>query len=98
VITLREIIALIFFGAALALTAEFFFEGLIWIYLAGAAFCFALAHWTWPSKKRGQREQDNWFLDLLEVVIEFPVEAIVWCFRILGRTLRNKDGGVDLDL
>lgn len=97
-ITLREIIALIFFGAALALAVEFFLEGLIWIYLVGAAFCFALAYWCWPSKKRGQRDQDNWILDLLEVVIEFPVEAIVWCFRILGRTLRSKEGGLDLDL
>lgn len=61
-----------------------------------ALVCFALAYFIWPSKKQGQRHEDNGFLDLIEILIELPAEIIFWVFRMLGHLFRKGDG-IDID-
>lgn len=66
-----------------------------WALLVLAAFCFGLAYLIWPSRKRGQRDQEHPLLDVLEVVLELPVECLIWLIRGLGRLVSGK--GVDID-
>jgi len=72
-----------------------------------AVLCFVGAYIVWPSKKKGQRDEGNSFLDILEVVIEAPVEIFMWLLRIVGRLLGRSDrngsgscgdGGIDFDI
>ncbi len=95
--TLRELIAtVIFIAGAVFMVA--IIRGFHWPSLFGAVGCFVLAYFVWPSKRRGQREQESIFLEILELIIEFPVEIIIWIFRFLGRLFRNKDGSFDADI
>lgn len=94
---IREAIALVFFIFGITLI-YLIFDTNQWEYVLGSIFSFATAFLIWPSKKRGQREQENQFLDVLELIIEFPVELIFWLFRILGRIFKGKDSSIDIDL
>ncbi|MBU2972421.1 hypothetical protein KO527_24100 [Pseudoalteromonas sp. C2R02] len=94
---MRESIALIFFIFGITLI-YLVFNTNQWEYVLGAILSFTTAFLIWPSKKRGQREQENHFLDVLELIIEFPIELIFWLFRILGRIFKGKDGSIDIDL
>jgi len=95
--TLREFIATVIFIAGIVLIAAVIGD-FYWGSLFGSITCFITAYFVWPSKQRGQRVQENSFLDIMELVIEFPVEMILWIFRLLGRMLRSKDGGFDADI
>jgi len=95
--TLRELIATVIFITGIVLIAEVIGD-FQWGSLFGSMTCFIIAYFVWPSKKRGQRAQENSFLDIIELVIEFPVEMIMWIFRFLGRIFRSKDGGFDVDI
>ncbi|HLD65016.1 MAG TPA: hypothetical protein VJA19_03125 [Pseudomonas sp.] len=66
--------------------------------MLGAGLGFALAYALWPSKQQDDGRNDNVFLDLLEWVIEFPVELLLWLLRLLGGLFRGKGDGFDLDL
>lgn len=68
-----------------------------WVLFGIGAAGFVLAYLLWPSKRRGQRHQDNPFWDILEILVELPVELLLWFGRLLGRLLSGKGGGVDLD-
>jgi len=95
--TLRELSATIIF-----IVGTVFIYSIIGEFHWGSFFagitCFLIAYSTWPSKRRGHREQDNNFLDVLELVIEFPVEVIIWIFRLFARVFRSKDGSLDIDI
>ncbi len=60
-------------------------------WLVGMALCFLLAYWLWP---RGRDAQSPW-LDVLELLVELPVNAVLWLLRQFGRLFRDVDG-VDL--
>jgi hypothetical protein len=62
-----------------------------------ALVCFVLAYLIWPSKRQGQRHEDNWPLDVMEILIELPAEIIFWVFRMIGHLFRKGDG-IDIDL
>lgn len=96
-IFLRCFIGLILFAAGLALLVELVISPFNWVNLFGAMVCFSAAYFIWPSKKRNQRDEDYWFLDFLEVLIELPVEIILWIFRILGRIFSGKSN-IDIDI
>lgn len=68
-----------------------------WVLLGLAVACFLLAYWVWPSRRKGQRESDSAWLDVIEFVVEWPVELLVWLIRGLGRLVSGRDGGIDLD-
>ena len=95
---LREILSVLFFIAGIALLVQISGIGLQWWFLAGGLACFVTAYIVWPSKKRGTRETGHWLLDIVEVIIELPVETFLWLFRFLGRFFRSKDSGLDIDL
>ncbi len=94
---LREFVATFIYIVGLVLVFSIFDEFFWKIFFAGIA-CFVTAYFIWPSKSRGQREQENSFIDILEIVIELPVETFKWLFRLLGRMFRNKDGDFDIDI
>ncbi len=95
--TLREFIAAIIFivGAVIIFSI---LERFSWDMLFAGITCFVIAYFIWPSKRRGNREGDSYLLDILELIIEFPVELFSWLFRLLARLFRSKDGGLDIDI
>jgi len=95
--TVRELLAVIIFIVGAVLIISIFGE-MHWESLLGGITCFVIAYFVWPSRKRGHREQESSFLDILEFVIELPVEIFIWMVRLLGRIFRNKDGGIDVDI
>jgi len=95
--TLRELIAALIFIIGSALIFSIIGD-LHWERFLGGVTCFVIAYFTWPSRKRGHRKQGHSFLDVLEFVIELPIEIFIWVFRLLGRMFRNKDGGFDVDI
>lgn len=95
--TFREFLSTIVFIAGAIFIFQMFSIGFSWPLVLGSVSCFLAAYFIWPSKKRGQRHDDNGFLDWLELLIEFPVELILWFFRIIGRLFRG-DGGIDIDI
>ena len=97
-IILREITAVIIFLVAIYFIVGLFSSGFNWLYLAGCMACFLLAYLTWPSKKQGQRSNDNWLLDCLEVIIELPTEFLIWILRSLTRLIPGKGDGFDINL
>ena len=48
--------------------------------------------------KRGQREGESPFLDILECVIELPIEFVMWILRLLSRIFRHTNGDFDVDI
>lgn len=95
--TLREIIATLIFIAGTVLIFSLI-GAFHWGTLLASFACFLAAYLVWPSKRRGQRERENVFLDVLELIIELPIEMLFWLFRFIGRMFRSKDGGFDVDV
>ncbi|MET1076854.1 MAG: hypothetical protein ABWY06_02425 [Pseudomonas sp.] len=89
--TLREIAATLLFVLAMALVIQLFASGFAWGSLLGALLCFALAYACWPSRRRGQRDDASGWIDLFEVVIELPVQALLWLLRWVGGLFRWLD-------
>jgi hypothetical protein len=95
---IREILATILFSVGACLLAALFVVGISWVDVAVAALCFVLAYWVWPSKRHGNRRGDSPLLDILEFVIELPVESFLWLIRLFTRGLFGKSDGPDFDI
>lgn len=93
---IRAITATIIFLLGIFFLVKLFIAPFEWMNVIIALICFALAYFIWPSKKQGQRDEDNGFLDVMEILIELPVEIIFWIFRMLGHLFRKGDG-IDID-
>jgi len=96
-IVLREIFSIIVFVVGFIFFGELFINEFSWQSLLVSLFCFGFAYLLWPSRKKGQRQDDHWYLDLIEFVIEVPIELLKWLFRLLGRIFSGKGDGIDLD-
>lgn len=98
-IVLREVIASILFCAALfGLYQMLLGVNPIQMALISIAL-FLLAFWIWPSKRKGQRDEDYWFLEyILEFIIELPIDVLKFVFRLLFKSSSKSDGGIDIDL
>ena len=94
---IRAITATIFFFVGIACIVKLFIAPFEWTMLIIALVCFVLAYLIWPSKRQGQRQEDYWPLDTMEILIEPPAEIIFWAFRMLGHLFRKGDG-IDIDL
>lgn len=95
---LRILIAIGFFAFGTYLTIEVIAGTYTTIFLLGSLGLFLLAYFTWPSKKRGKRDDDNTALDILELFIELPIEILLWAFRLIGRVFKSSgDSGFDID-
>jgi len=97
---LREIVAVIAFILGVVFIVDLVSYGFNSRGLFFSVLCFVVAYIVWPSKKKGQRNDGNGFLDILELVIEAPVEIFMWLLRIVGRLLGRGggDGGIDIDI
>ncbi len=93
----RAIIATVIFSLGIFFLVKLFITPFEWMNLIIALVCFAIAYFIWPSKRQGQRQEDNWSLDIMEILIELPIEIIFWMFRMLGHLFRKGDG-IDIDL
>ncbi len=93
---LREIVAVLVFVIACSGVMELVVDGFSWATLGLVCFLFWLAWWIWPSKRKGQRSDDNRFMDILEIVIELPLEMLLWLLRLFGRLFKDADTGIDL--
>ncbi|KZX83777.1 hypothetical protein A3715_28390 [Oleiphilus sp. HI0009] len=96
-IELREWSAGIVFLAAIAGVYTLFWDGFDGVVLAATLVSFIAAYVIWPSKRKGQRQDGGRVVDMIEVLIEFPIELFVWIMRFLGRLAGGKGDGVDLD-
>jgi uncharacterized membrane protein len=88
---IRAIAAAIIFSVGIVFFVKLFIAPFAWLNLIIALVCFALAYCIWPSKKKGQREEDNWLLDIMEIMIELPLELFFWTFRAAGHLVRKSD-------
>lgn len=88
---LRMVLATLLLLVGIACLVQGFSQGPLWPCLIGMVVCWVLAYWLWPRN----REWDSPWLDVLELVIELPVNAVLWLLRLLGRLFRDVDG-VDL--
>jgi hypothetical protein len=95
--TLRELIATLIFIAGSVFIVVTFNE-FTWESFLGGIICYVIAYFIWPSKKRGQRDKESPLLDILEFVIELPVEFFMWILRLFSRIFRNKNGDFDVDI
>lgn len=95
---LREILAVFIFLAGIILCITLFIEPFQWLILVFAISCFLLANFIWPSKNKGQRQDDNSFLDILEIFIELPTDIIVWLFRLLRGIFHKADVDLNIDV
>ncbi len=94
---IRAISATIFFFAGIFCVVKIFTTPFEWMMLIIALACFVLAYFIWPSKRQRQRQDDSWPLDAMEILIELPVNIIVWAFRMISHLFRKGDG-IDIDL
>ena len=98
---LKEIIAVICFFLAILLAFDLIANEFSWKYCIGCLLLFIFSYLIWPSKRRGKREDDYVFLDMLEFFIEIPMEIIFWIFRIVARIgsfmLGGKGNSSDID-
>lgn len=96
-ISVRIGLALIVFVAATAYLVETLLATpVVKIQVLLALLGYVLAYFLWPSRRSGQRRDSNVVLDVLEIIVELPVEVFLWLLRLLGR-LFTRDGGVDID-
>jgi hypothetical protein len=99
---LRELISIIVFIASISLIASSLNSEFEWLLFVLGLFCIVTAYFVWPSKRRGKREGDSIVLDIIEIIIELPVEFFMGSIRFLGRVIRGifsaKGDGFDIDL
>lgn len=82
---LRHIIAVVFFILGAVLVIELTTEGFKLGVFIFAVVLFLAAYIVWPSKTKGQRDQSGTFLDIVEFIIEAPVDIVHWALKVLGR-------------
>jgi len=99
--SLRELVATVCFVAGTVAIALSFDTPFLWSHCITGIILYVVCYFVWPSKRKGERQSDNSFLDFLELIFEFPVELIIWPFRLLWRLLRaifsgkGDTGGID---
>lgn len=86
--SLRILLAVLAFLAGIAALVHGIAVGPLWAGLLGMLLCFLLAYWLWPRR----REIDSVWLDVLELLVELPVNVVLWLLRQLGRLFRDIDG------
>lgn len=87
---LRGVVAVVVFIIGICLLIKLCVDPFEWTLLIIAITCLLLAYFIWPSKKNNHRE-DNIYLDVLEIIIELPLEIFIWLFRILVRVFHKAD-------
>ncbi len=94
--TLRAILSIACFCFGIYFCVDFFSSNYDWMLLFLAFMAFLFAYFIWPSRRRGKREEEHAWLDFIEIIIELPVEAGLWIFRLFKRIFKEVDAGIDL--
>ena len=81
-IILREITGFLLFLIGIALIFALDESVNIWIQIIAVAACFIIGYLIWPSKRKGQRNNDNYFWDWFEVILELPFLILRAVFKI----------------
>ncbi|SIQ34314.1 hypothetical protein [Aquipseudomonas alcaligenes] len=84
---LRMLLAVLALLAGVAALVQGIVVGPLWAWLLGMTLGFLLAYWLWPR----QRQVDSAWLDVLELLVELPVNALLGLVRLLGRFFRDID-------
>ena len=95
---LREVLAVAVFCLAIVLLCNLTLQGFDGRLLVASITCFITAYVIWPSKRKGSRLDDYVFLDIIELIIELPVDLFLWLFRLITRIFRSNDSHLDIDL
>lgn len=95
---LREVIAIVAFTIAIVLLSNLALKGFDGSLMAATIVGFIVAYIIWPSKRKGARRDDSNVLDIIEFIIELPVDLFLWLFRLTTRIFRSNDSRLDIDL
>ncbi|WP_250655914.1 hypothetical protein [Alkalimarinus coralli] len=95
---LREVIAVVVFIVAVVSLSNLVLNGFDGRLLIATVICFIAAYIIWPSKRKGARQGDNSLLDIIEFIIELPIDLFLWLFRSITRIFRSNDSHLDIDL
>ncbi|AOT09311.1 hypothetical protein [Pseudoalteromonas luteoviolacea] len=88
---IREVVATVLFIIACIALYIIFTDDFNLLFCALVPICFLSAYFIWPKQKN--REKGMTALDMIEAVILFPVECIIWISRLLYRFLGFIAGG-----
>lgn len=84
---LRMLLAVLALLAGIAALVQGIVVGPLWAWLLVMALGFLLAYWLWPRR----REVESGWFDVLELLVELPVNALLGLLRLLGRFFRDID-------
>lgn len=84
---LRMLLAVLALLAGIAALVQGIVVGPLWAWLLVMALGFLLAYWLWP---RHREVESGWF-DVLELLVELPVNALLGLLLLLGRFFRDID-------
>lgn len=80
---LREFVAFLLWIISVVLVFSCIFNSFSWGLLILALLCFIAAYFIWPSRRRGHREDDYWWLDLAELLIEAPILLVRFIVKLI---------------
>ena len=78
---IRLILSIILFFAGVAAIIAQLYNGFSWVYTIGAIVCLLLAYFIYPKDELHRRYDDIWWLDVLELFIQYPLSLIFRLFR-----------------
>ena len=84
-------LALIAYITGIYLLFDFFTASGNWLVLVAGIACLWLGGYLWS--RRHKDDDDAWWLDMFDLVIEFPYRLVLHGLRALGKAADN-----DLDL
>lgn len=84
---LRMLLAVLALLAGIAALVQGVVVGPLSAWLLVMTLGFLLAYWLWPR----HREVESAWFDVLELLVELPVNALLGLLRLLGRFFRDID-------
>lgn len=97
---IREIFSVLCFCLSCYFILDLFNSGFSWILVVAMISFYIVAYIIWPSRHNKKSKTDDYgFLDTLELIIEFPYNAITSLFRAIGSFFRRaEDIDIDMDI
>lgn len=93
---IRYLLAIGLFISGIACMARFFLMGFDWLFAVLSIICFLLAYWLLPKQRRQQHNRHLDGLDIIDILIELPIELmfniIILPFRLLRGLVHLLDG------
>ncbi len=92
---IRYLLAILFCCLGFYLAFDLFVTGFDVLVLAAVIGCFVIAHYIKPESDR-DKDANDW-VDLLDIVIDFPFKMVALFVRSLSGIFRRDGGGIDVD-